>query len=188
MEEGTVVKCLVKVGDEVKKGDVIFEIETDKATLEMESPTNGFVKFIVAQIGWTLPVGAVLMVLGDVDEHVPMEAIEADGRQGLAPRRGNPAAQMPTTIALPTSCSSRKPMSKIAAEGEETGEDLGVSLATVKGTGPAGKITEQTCKTPRPQTGETRRCPNCPPRRGDDPLSQATSKHGEGQPSPTDHR
>jgi pyruvate dehydrogenase E2 component (dihydrolipoamide acetyltransferase) len=40
MEEGTVVNCLVKVGDEVKKGDVIFEIETDKATLEMESPAT----------------------------------------------------------------------------------------------------------------------------------------------------
>ena len=45
MEEGTVVNCLVKVGDEVKKGDVIFEIETDKATLEMESPADGFVKY-----------------------------------------------------------------------------------------------------------------------------------------------
>jgi len=57
MEEGTVVNCLVKVGDEVKKGDVIFEIETDKATLEMESPANGFVKFIVAEINKTLPMG-----------------------------------------------------------------------------------------------------------------------------------
>ena len=40
MEEGTIVNCLIKAGDEVKKGDVIFEIETDKATLEMESPAN----------------------------------------------------------------------------------------------------------------------------------------------------
>ena len=38
MEEGTIVDCSVKVGDQVSKGDVIFEIETDKATLEMESP------------------------------------------------------------------------------------------------------------------------------------------------------
>ena len=47
MEEGTIVGCMVKVGDEVKKGDVIFEIETDKATLEMESPADGFVKHIL---------------------------------------------------------------------------------------------------------------------------------------------
>jgi len=68
MEEGTVVNCLVKVGDEVKRGDVLFEIETDKATLEMESPANGFVKCILAQLNQTLPVGAPLMVIGDKDE------------------------------------------------------------------------------------------------------------------------
>ncbi|MHC4146523.1 MAG: biotin/lipoyl-containing protein [Planctomycetota bacterium] len=48
MEEGTIVNCLIQVDDEVKKGDVIFEIETDKATLEMESPADGFVKHIIA--------------------------------------------------------------------------------------------------------------------------------------------
>ena len=41
MEEGTIVNCLFKIGDQVSKGDVIFEIETDKATLEMESPIDG---------------------------------------------------------------------------------------------------------------------------------------------------
>ena len=46
MEEASIVRCLVKVGDEVKKGDIIFEIETDKATLDMESPAEGFVKMI----------------------------------------------------------------------------------------------------------------------------------------------
>ena len=44
MEEGTIVGYMVNVDDEVKKGDVIFEVETDKATLEMESPAEGFVK------------------------------------------------------------------------------------------------------------------------------------------------
>ncbi len=43
MEEGTIVTILIKEGDEVNKGDVIFEVETDKATLEMESPGEGFV-------------------------------------------------------------------------------------------------------------------------------------------------
>ena len=47
MEEGTVVNCLIKEGDQVQKGDVIFEVETDKATLEMESPNEGFVKQVL---------------------------------------------------------------------------------------------------------------------------------------------
>jgi pyruvate dehydrogenase E2 component (dihydrolipoamide acetyltransferase) len=63
MEEGTVVSCKVKVGDKVSKGDVIFEIETDKATLEMESPAAGTVKEILVTDGQTIPVNDPMMVL-----------------------------------------------------------------------------------------------------------------------------
>ena len=77
MEEGTIVGYMVNVGDEVKKGNVIFEIETDKATLEMESPADGFVKHILAELDETLPVGAPLMVLGDKDEEVPQSFLDS---------------------------------------------------------------------------------------------------------------
>jgi pyruvate dehydrogenase E2 component (dihydrolipoamide acetyltransferase) len=77
MEEATIVACLVNLGNEVKKGDYIFEIETDKATLEMESPTDGFVKHILVEIGQTIPVGEPLMVLGDKDEHVPQRFLDS---------------------------------------------------------------------------------------------------------------
>ncbi len=77
MEEGTVVKCLVKEGDEVKNGDIIFEIETDKATLEMESPNDGFVKNILVSIDQTIPVGEPLLVLGQKDETVPQSFIDS---------------------------------------------------------------------------------------------------------------
>jgi len=77
MEEGTIVNCLVKVGDEVKKGDVIFEIETDKATLEMESPSAGFVKYILVETDQTLPVGVPILVLGDKDEEVAQSFVDS---------------------------------------------------------------------------------------------------------------
>jgi pyruvate dehydrogenase E2 component (dihydrolipoamide acetyltransferase) len=77
MEEGTIVGCMVKVDDEVKKGDVIFEIETDKAALEMESPAGGFVKRIIAEVNQTLPVGEVLLVVGDKDEEVSQDYIDS---------------------------------------------------------------------------------------------------------------
>ena len=63
MEEGTIVNCLVKIGQKVKKGDYLFEIETDKVTFEMKSPTEGFVKAIIAKQGQTLPVGEILLIL-----------------------------------------------------------------------------------------------------------------------------
>ncbi len=70
MEDGTIVNCLAKVGDKVQRGDVIFEIETDKATLEMESPGDGFVKHILIEQDQTVPVGQVIMLLGKEDEEV----------------------------------------------------------------------------------------------------------------------
>ena len=68
MEAGTVIGCMVKVGDEVKKGEVIFEIETDRAIIEMESPADGFVKRITVDMGQILPLGEILMILGDKDK------------------------------------------------------------------------------------------------------------------------
>jgi len=70
MEEGTIVGYSVKTGDEVKKGDVIFDIETDKATVEVESPADGFVRYILAETGRTVPVGQTVMILADKDEKI----------------------------------------------------------------------------------------------------------------------
>ena len=141
MEEGTVVNCLVNVGDEVKKGDVIFEIETDKATLEMESPAEGFVKYVLAKVDETLPVGAPVLVLGARDEDVPQSFV--DSLTGAAPApaaEAAPAAQPANAEPEPA-----KPAGRIMASprAKKLAADLGVDLAKLTGTGPAGKITEQ---------------------------------------------
>jgi pyruvate dehydrogenase E2 component (dihydrolipoamide acetyltransferase) len=77
MEEGTILGYLVEVGDQVKKGDCIYEVETDKATLEVESPADGFVKHLLAEIGQTLLVGDAVLILGDADEQVPQSLIDS---------------------------------------------------------------------------------------------------------------
>jgi len=76
MEEAIVLCCLVKLGDKVKKGDYIFEIETDKATLDMESPIDGFVKHILVKADQTISVGEPLLVLGDKDEQIPQSFLD----------------------------------------------------------------------------------------------------------------
>jgi pyruvate dehydrogenase E2 component (dihydrolipoamide acetyltransferase) len=140
MEEGTVVNCLVNVGDEVKKGDVIFEIETDKATLEMESPTEGFVKYVLAKIDETLPVGAPVLVLGTKDEDVPKSFVDSLTGAAPAPPEAAPAIEPAKAEPEPA-----KPAGRIMASprAKKLAADLGVDLAKVTGTGPAGKITEQ---------------------------------------------
>jgi len=147
MEEGTIISCMVKVGDEVKKGDVIFEIETDKATLEMESPADGFVKHILAEVEQTLPVGDVLMVLGEKDEEIPQSFIDSLKSTTTAPAGEAPAAAESAAggaAAEPAKPEPSKPAGKIKASprSKKLAEELGVNLAAVTGTGPGGRITE----------------------------------------------
>ena len=146
MEEGTIVNCLVKIGDEVQKGDVIFEIETDKATLEMESPADGFVKHILVKIDETLPVGEPLMILGDKEEDVPQSFIDSlKNTTAGAPGAAKPEPAAPSE---PAKSEPTRPSGKIMASprAKKLAADLGVDLAAVTGTGPAGKITEQDVK------------------------------------------
>ena len=153
MEEGTVVSCLVKVGDEVKKGDVIFEIETDKATIEMESTADGFVKHILAEIDQTLPFGATLLILGDKDEEVPQSFVDSL-KAAATPVAETPAAKVaaeepvPARPAEPAKPPPTEPAGKVIASprAKRIAKELGVSLATVTGTGPGGRISEQDVK------------------------------------------
>ena len=147
MEEGTIVNCLVKVGDEVKKGDVIFEIETDKATLEMESPAEGFVKHILVETDETLPVGAPVLVLGDQDEKVPQSFVDSlkSTAPAVAVTEAAPAAPPAGEQIKPEPSPPKSPAGKVLASprAKKLAGELGINLATVAGTGPAGKITEQ---------------------------------------------
>ena len=150
MEEGTIVNCLINVGDEVKKGDVIFEVETDKATLEMEAPAEGFVKHILVAVDETLPIGAPMLVLGDKDEDVPQSFV--DSLSGAAPAAAEAApaveaAPAPAPAPEPEPAPA-KPAGRIMASprAKKLAADLGVDLSALTGTGPGGKITEQDVK------------------------------------------
>jgi pyruvate dehydrogenase E2 component (dihydrolipoamide acetyltransferase) len=146
MEEGTIVNCLLKVGDEVKKGDVIFEIETDKATLEMESPADGFVKHILVEVDETLAVGAPLLVLGDKGEEVPQSFIDSlKGAAPSAPPEAAPVEQLVTAEPPKAEPQPAVPAGRVMASprAKKLAGELGVDLKALTGTGPAGKITEQ---------------------------------------------
>jgi len=70
MQEGTVVNIRAAAGDSVCKGDVLFEIETDKATLEIEADGDGQVKAVLVEVGQTVPVHTPLLILGAPDEQL----------------------------------------------------------------------------------------------------------------------
>jgi pyruvate dehydrogenase E2 component (dihydrolipoamide acetyltransferase) len=141
MEEGTIVDCMVNVGDEVKKGDIIFEVETDKATLEVESPADGFVKHILVEIDQTLPVGEPLLVLAGKDEEVPQSFI--DSLKAEAPAAPADVAEQAKSELQPIKTSA-KPVASPRAK--KLAKELRVNLNEITGTGPAGRITEQDVK------------------------------------------
>ena len=70
MKEGTLTRVLVAAGDQVRPGDILFEIETDKAALEMEADVEGFVKAVLVETGQTVPVQTPLLILGDEAEQL----------------------------------------------------------------------------------------------------------------------
>ena len=72
MQEGTLLRMRVQIGDKVVPGDILYEIETDKATLEVESADSGFVRAILVETGHTVSVDTPMLVLGAVDEDVSL--------------------------------------------------------------------------------------------------------------------
>src|ERR687896_1499969 len=95
MEEATIVRWLVEEGAEVKKGDPILEIDTDKTSFEIEAPADGSIRAIRGEEGETLPVGATLAYVTAPGEEMPEErapAAEPPGQTDAA-RREIPESQ-----------------------------------------------------------------------------------------------
>ena len=142
MTEGTVVKWVKQEGDAVSKGEVIAEIETDKATVEMEAEAGGVLRRIAVGEGATVPVGQVIGVIGAEDEELPDPA--ADAPPAPAPPAAEEAAPEPEAapaapILADAGASGALRASPVA---RRLADERGVDLNLVSGTGPGGRITK----------------------------------------------
>ncbi len=138
MTEGTLIKWHKKVGDSVEIGDILAEIETDKATMEMEAFDDGTITEILIQEGERAPIGGVLAILdgdsGSVATPVPQATASADVAPAAAPAPvSTPAHVQATTTASGERLKASPLARKVAA-------DLGVELSGITGSGPAGRI------------------------------------------------
>jgi pyruvate dehydrogenase E2 component (dihydrolipoamide acetyltransferase) len=95
MEEGTIVKWAKKEGDKVKTGDVLAEIETDKANMEMEALGDGVLRKILVQAGGKAPVGALIGVIADPKDNIEDMLKEAPA-DGSTPSTSQPSSAKPT--------------------------------------------------------------------------------------------
>ena len=145
MTEGTVATWLKKVGDEVKEGDILAEIETDKATMEFESFNAGTLLFIGINEGQLAPVDSVLAIIGPAGTDITGIA-ENYKKGGSAPALDAAAtskSEVSTTSSnsqLPASNSSDRIFASPLAK--QIAASKGINLSQVKGTGENGRITK----------------------------------------------
>src|ERR687886_87745 len=104
MEEGTILKWLVEPGGEVKRGEPLVEIETDKANMTYESDTDGTLIEVVAQEGDTLAIGEVIARIGEEGEGEPAEEEREPAEEERAPAEDEraPAEAAPAPAATTT--------------------------------------------------------------------------------------
>jgi pyruvate dehydrogenase E2 component (dihydrolipoamide acetyltransferase) len=149
MESGTLAKWLIKVGDDVKPGDVIAEIETDKATMEVEAEDEGVVaEILVAEGTEEVKVNAVIARLqGEGEEAAPAPKPAAAPAPVAAPAPSPaPAPSVPASIAAaPAPAKPLTPQGPLARNiasplARRVAQLMGVDLGSVTGTGPGGRI------------------------------------------------
>ena len=141
MTDGTVASWLKKVGDKVAEGDILAEIETDKATMEFESFNAGTLLFIGIKEGESAPVDSVLAVIGPEGTDITgiAENYKKDGNV-TAPvtEKVDEANKETSNSQLPTSNSSERIFASPLAK--KIAEDKGINLSQVKGSGENGRI------------------------------------------------
>lgn len=144
MEEGTLVDWLVKDGDKVKSGQVIGNIQTDKATLELEAPGTGILTGFLLKAGETVPVGKPIAIILKDGESIPAGWGTGGGASAAAPAEATEATPAPAASSAPAAAATT-PTDRIKASplAKKTAKELGVDLSAVTGTGPSGRITQK---------------------------------------------
>ncbi|EHS50854.1 pyruvate dehydrogenase complex dihydrolipoamide acetyltransferase [Rhizobium sp. PDO1-076] len=151
MEEGNLAKWLVKEGDTVKSGDVIAEIETDKATMEVEAVDEGVVAKLVVPAGTeAVKVNAVIAILAVDGEDV---AAAASGGGSAAPAKAEAPPAAPAPAATPAAAAAPAPVAAPAPAVAQSGarvfasplarrlaKEAGLDLSAVAGSGPKGRV------------------------------------------------
>jgi pyruvate dehydrogenase E2 component (dihydrolipoamide acetyltransferase) len=153
MQEGTIASWLKKVGDDVKSGEIIAEVETDKATMELESYDDGTLLYIGVEAGDSVPVDGVIAVIGEkgADFETLLKAQKANSSESApeekpeeilsvkeeAPKSTSTPATTTTTPVASTVDGERVKASPLA---KKIAEEKGVDIRQVSGTGEGGRI------------------------------------------------
>jgi pyruvate dehydrogenase E2 component (dihydrolipoamide acetyltransferase) len=150
MQEGTITRWLKKPGDEVKRGDVLAEVETDKANMEIEAYENGILEQVLVNEGETVPIGQIIARIGSGANVQQQSAVPARSESSAAaaasvaqPTATNSQAVAPTSTPATRSEPrefSRNGQVKASPLARRMAEEHNIDLQLVHGTGPGGRI------------------------------------------------
>ena len=141
MSAGKLLRWRKHVGDRVQRGDIIADVETEKADIEVEVFTTGVIESFVVQPGQRVPVGTVLALIREEGKPLAAGAPPVPITAVREPAPATPAVP-PPLIAMPQPVGETAPSRlRISPAARKLAADLGVNLASLVGTGPAGRIT-----------------------------------------------
>jgi pyruvate dehydrogenase E2 component (dihydrolipoamide acetyltransferase) len=148
MTDGVIAAWHKKVGDPVKSGELLAEIETDKATMEYESYNTGTLLYIGADAGKSVPVNGVLAVIGEkgADFQTLLKAHEAKssgGSASAAPTASAPSTATTAPAAETSSDHSSNGRIKASPLAKKLAKDKGVDISKVQGSGDQGRVTKK---------------------------------------------
>lgn len=178
MTEGTVASWIKKVGDKIEEGDILAEIETDKATMEFEAFESGTLLYIGIQEGESAPIDSVLAILGPAGTDVTalVEGAKNGGVVATATETPVEAPKATEAVAAPvateTATGGRVFVSPLA---KKIAEEKGINLAQVKGTGENGRIIKRDVENFVPTAAQA-------PAQTAAPVAQATATVAAVQP------
>lgn len=142
MTEGVVAKWHKKIGDSVKEGDLLAEIETDKATMEFESFQEGTLLYIGVEEGNAAAVDSILAILGNKGEDVQsiLSQHSAGSAEPKAEEKKEEVASAPASQSVEVGSGDRVKASPLA---KKIAEDKGIDLASIQGSGDGGRIVKR---------------------------------------------
>jgi len=145
MTEGILIRWLKTEGDEISEGEVIAEIETDKATVEVESNFSGIVRKRVVEEGAIVPIGNPIAIVGEADEEIDFEAtLQVSGQAKEAEVADQPAKaerKAPLELEPVVDGNGHLPGGvKASPVARRLAKDHGIDLKSISGTGQGGRI------------------------------------------------
>ena len=171
MAEGRLVRWVKSEGEAVRKGEVLVEIETDKATVEVEAAVSGTVRKHLVNEGTSVPVGTPIAVLGDPEESLDLESLGAAPRASspetaVAPSRPGAAAEPSRPALILPSPEPAAGQVKASPLARRLAAERGLDLAAIAGSGPGGRVVKRDIQAALQDTppgsgpvGETERIP-----------------------------